>query len=106
MTTLRILALLVLCALTINAQNPFTNADIINLTKSGFSAEVIVAKIKQARGNFDTSAGGLQQLKKEGVSEAVIVAMIDAEQRPVATISTPLIVPALVNSSLGLIRPQ
>ncbi|HMV51218.1 MAG TPA: hypothetical protein PLD20_13330 [Blastocatellia bacterium] len=74
--------LLLCCVLILNisvaAQQPFTNADVISLSKSGLSAEVIAAKIKQTGGDFDTTPAALKQLKASGVSETVILAMIEA----------------------------
>ncbi len=55
-----------------------TNKDVIELVKTGLSSEVIVAKIKNSRSNFDTSPAVLGQLKDSGVPEAVILAMVQA----------------------------
>lgn len=91
---------LVLClALTATffAQQPLTNADIISLTKSGLSAEVVSAKIKQSGGSFDTSATALTDLKKSGVAESVILAMIEAGV-PAATATIPVTAPSGANT--------
>jgi hypothetical protein len=75
-----------------------TNQDILDILKMGLTQEVVIAKIKGSSSNFDTSAKGLQELKAAGVSEAVILAMVQAEVplpsvRPIfstATLSTPM----------------
>jgi len=63
------------------AQQPLTNADIINLVKSGLSAEIVAAKIKQSGGEFDTSPAKLKELKAAGVTEPVILAMIEVDSK-------------------------
>lgn len=77
-----------------NAQQPLTNDDVINLVKSGLSAEVVTAKIRQSGGNFDTSPTALKTLKEAGVSETSILAMIEA-----APANTPKSVPVVETSS-------
>jgi ribosomal protein S8 len=53
-----------------------TNADVIEMVKSGLSDSVITAKIKRSKGNFDTTTGSLAKLKEVGVSDAIVIAMI------------------------------
>jgi len=57
---------------------PLTNQDVISMQKSELGAEIILAKIKNSRANFDTSPTALQDLKKEGVPDSVVLAMIEA----------------------------
>lgn len=57
---------------------PLNNNDVIEMVKSGLSAEIIVAKIKASVSKFDTSPAALQQLKASGVSDDVILAMVQA----------------------------
>jgi hypothetical protein len=54
------------------------NADIVRMTKSGLSADVILALIKQTPCAFNTSPKDLADLRKAKVSDAVIQAMITA----------------------------
>ena len=61
-----------------NAQSVLTNNDIVELQKSGLSAEIMVAKIKTAKSQFDTSPAALQELKGKNIPDAVILAMIEA----------------------------
>lgn len=60
-------------------QQPLTNTDIINLVKSGFSEELVIAKIRSVGGKFDTSTSALKILKDSGVAETIILAMIEVD---------------------------
>ncbi len=57
---------------------PLKNKDVVELLKTGLSAEVVIAKIKTTACNFDTSPDALKQLKADGVADAVILAMVQA----------------------------
>jgi hypothetical protein len=61
-----------------NAPRYLTNADIVTMTKAGISASTIVLSIKQGASKFDTSPDALAQLKKEGVADDVLNAMLIA----------------------------
>lgn len=53
-----------------------TNKDLVEMSKSGLPESIILAKIKSSGGSFDTSPAALLELKKEGVSDAVILAVL------------------------------
>jgi hypothetical protein len=73
------------------SEAPLSNGDVVKLCKLGLGDDVVVAKIKQAAEvAFDVTTDGLVQLKKSGVSGAVISAMLDR--------GTPKAAPALVVS--------
>jgi hypothetical protein len=74
----RYLAFAVLLTLiaTANAAELLDNAGIVRLTRSGLSAEIILLKIEQSEGRFDTSTDALVELKSAGVAETVIKAMM------------------------------
>jgi hypothetical protein len=56
---------------------PLTNADVVKLCKLGLGDEVVIAKINQAREvDFKLDTDSLVALKQEGVSKAVIEAML------------------------------
>jgi hypothetical protein len=55
-----------------------TNKEIILMTQAGLSKDLIVRKIKETKGNYDTSAESLIDLKKAGVSDDVIKLMMDS----------------------------
>ena len=61
-------------------QEKLTNQNIIDLVKNGFSNDVIIAKIKSSAIAFDTSLTALQELKNNGVADAVIVAMVEGNK--------------------------
>ena len=56
-----------------------TNDSIISLVKAGFKEKTIVTLMRTSPVNFDLSATKLIQLKKNGVNEAVIQAMIQRQ---------------------------
>jgi hypothetical protein len=67
-----------------------TNAAVVQLVKGGLTESVVVLKIRSSRNRFDTSADALLNLKRQGVPDAVIAAMIEAPSGAgVATASAP-----------------
>ena len=56
------------------------NARIIQMTQKGLGDEVIVARIKAGATKFDLSDDDLAALKKAGVSDTVVAAMIQSTQ--------------------------
>ena len=71
--------LLLLCSLVANAQNELTNKSILDMIALGFSDDIIVAKIKTSTGNFDTSIEALKELKEKGVSDTIMVAIMNGK---------------------------
>jgi hypothetical protein len=61
-----------------NSPAPLTNSDVIQMRKSGLGRHTIVLLIQQGPCNFDTSPKALVKLKKAGVSDDVINAMVAA----------------------------
>ncbi len=57
-----------------------TNKDILEMIKMSVSAEIIIAKIKNSVCRFDTSPTVINELKKAGASDQIILAMIQAPQ--------------------------
>jgi hypothetical protein len=55
-----------------------TTQDVLDMLKAGLTPEIVIAKIKASACNFDTSAATLESLKKYGVPDGVIVAMVQA----------------------------
>lgn len=64
-----------------------SNASVVDLVKIGLGDEAVVAKIKGSEAEYDTSTGALINLKSQGVSSAVIAAMIEAANRKAAAAS-------------------
>jgi hypothetical protein len=71
------------------------NKDVVDMVKSGLTADVIVAKIKSSRCHFDTFPSVLAELKQRGVPDVVILAMVQSS--PGASPSSP---PAPANAAL------
>jgi hypothetical protein len=88
---MRILMAMALCAAASTAQeagpsrNVVTNHDVETLADAGFSEEFIIGMIGANRHDFDTSADGVAELKKHGVSEDVIRSMLGTR----ASVSSP-----------------
>lgn len=59
---------------------PLTIDEIVRQTKSGISEEIIVTGIKKSGKAFDLSTEEILELKRSGVSEAVIKIMVDPSQ--------------------------
>ena len=79
---MRLLLVIVLCAAAGIAQEPgpsrtvLTNRDVETLADAGFSQEFLVERIGASRHEFDTTAEAIAELKKHGVKEDVIRAML------------------------------
>ena len=56
--------------------SPLTNAAIVKLVKAGFKEKTIVLIIASRPPNFDLSSDRMIQLKRQGVSETIIIAML------------------------------
>jgi hypothetical protein len=61
-----------------NSGDALANKDILFMLKAGLTPEVVIAKIKLSDCNFDTSPSALKDLKGAGVSDTVILAMVQA----------------------------
>jgi hypothetical protein len=67
-----------------------TNSDVVQMVKSGLSPELVITKIKASKTKFDTSPAVLSELKQNGVSENILVAMVESESvTPMTTVSPP-----------------
>ncbi|HWQ32789.1 MAG TPA: hypothetical protein VNQ79_08035 [Blastocatellia bacterium] len=61
-----------------------TNQDVIKLAQAKLSDDLIIAKIRQSKTNFDLSTDGLLQLKNAGVSDRVLKVMMNPAAEPEA----------------------
>ena len=57
-----------------------TNADVLGLLQAGFGEDLIIAKVRVATPAFSLETSDLIELKKAGVSERVIEAMLQARK--------------------------
>jgi hypothetical protein len=75
-----LITLLLLAGSSVQAQTkdegPMTNAEVVKLVKAGFKEKTIVLIISSRLPNFDLSSDRMIQLKRAGVSENIIVAML------------------------------
>src|SRR5215471_5976039 len=58
------------------AQQPLTNEGIIKMVKSGLGEDIIVTVIERQPGTFSITADDLIRLKREGVTDKVLAAML------------------------------
>jgi hypothetical protein len=63
-----------------SAETPLTNASVIKLVRAGFKEKTLVAIINSRPVQFDLSPDRLIELKKSGVSERVIMAMLARDE--------------------------
>lgn len=80
--------------ISVASTDALTNSDIISMTKAGLPPDVLVAKIKSSKSQFDTSPASLSQLKTSGVADSVILAMVQAPTG--GTTSSPVVQAAAV----------
>lgn len=59
-----------------------TNREVLEMVKAGISSDVIIAKVKVSRCNFDTEPTVLADLRYKGVPNEVLKAMIEAPYGP------------------------
>jgi Glycine zipper len=62
------------------AENAVTNYDLINMTQSGVSDEVIVNTVRTRGGRIDLGPNAIIDLKNHGVSDAVVLGIQQAAQ--------------------------
>jgi hypothetical protein len=58
------------------ARSLLSNQDVIDMVKSGLSAEIINAKIVSTDASFNTSPAALRELKEAGVPQEVILVLV------------------------------
>jgi hypothetical protein len=58
-----------------------TNADILKLKEAGLSDDLIIAKIKASRADYNLGVDDLLNLKKANISDGIVAAMLDALKR-------------------------
>lgn len=58
-----------------------TNKEIISMTSAGLSKDIIINKIRSSKSNFDISTDALIELKKAGVADEVVAAIIEVNNK-------------------------
>jgi hypothetical protein len=61
-----------------STKKPLTNTDVMDMVHAGLAESTIILSIKNSGTNFDTSPQALIELKKSGVSQSVMDAMLSA----------------------------
>lgn len=89
-----LLIVLVAACSAFGQREVLSNTEVIEMTKAGLPSTVILTKIKGAEGRFDVSVNGLVEMKKAGVSDDIISALL--ESKP-ATPTEPGTLPATVS---------
>jgi hypothetical protein len=86
MKNLRFLQFLLVAAFCLGAtfvaqaqEETMTNKEVISLTSAGLNKSLIVDKIRTSKSKFDLSTDALIKLKKAGVDDAVVAAMLQAK---------------------------
>lgn len=80
----KVLYLLFVCLITLSLSaqtETITNQSVIDMKEMGFSDEVIVTKIKTSETNFDTSLAAMKQLKEKGISDAIIMEIMNSSNK-------------------------
>jgi hypothetical protein len=72
-----------------HGQQGLTNVDIIKMQSAGLSENVILSSVNSQAAAFDTSTDGLIALKKAGVSDAVVAAMISRTAAMKSAVANP-----------------
>lgn len=84
-TTLLTFCLVIGCAIGVSAQNkqsdgPLTNTDVIKLVKAGFKERAVITIIASRLPNFDLSPDKMIAMKRAGVGENIIIAMLARQE--------------------------
>ncbi|MEN6605075.1 MAG: hypothetical protein ABFD86_21925 [Bryobacteraceae bacterium] len=76
------------------ASKPLDNDGVIKLVRAGMSEEVVAAAVKSAgEVRFDTSPEGLLALKKAGVPDRVLLAILERQRTAPVTPAAPAVTP-------------
>lgn len=67
---------------TVQGRDQLDNAKVLELAKSGLSAELIVTLIETSPTDFDTDLETILELRNAGVPDAVLQAMVKSTSRP------------------------
>lgn len=78
-TTLLCLSLFVVGNSQQVSDAPLTNAGVVQLVKAGFKEKTVITIINNRRGNFQLDTDELVKLKRNNVSENIILAMLSSQ---------------------------
>ncbi len=80
-TAILVLATSCLTAMCQTNEPVVSNADVISMAKAGISEDTIILSIQRGPTSFETSPQALIAMKKAGLSDKVLRAMLDAPQK-------------------------
>ena len=60
---------------------PITNAEVVSLKESGLGDDVIISKLGASSSALTLDTDGIIRLKKDGMSDAVIAAMLEVDRK-------------------------
>jgi hypothetical protein len=84
--SLVVLAVIALSAsFNVSAQEVLNNKTIIEMVNAGFGKAVIIGKVKSSAGKYDLSIDSLMALKKAGIDDEIVAAMIEVYSRAAGT---------------------
>lgn len=88
------------------AQEVLTNDSVISMVKGGLGEAVVLARIRSSPANFDTSTNSLLALKKAGVSDKVIEAMVSSPRSGAAAAAPAAPTPAAPSAGTSAPAPS
>src|ERR1017187_2057105 len=66
----------------LNAQSTLNNDAVVKLVRAGLSEDLVISTINSQPGFYDTSTDGLIALKKAGVSDRIVGAIVTRSTAP------------------------
>jgi hypothetical protein len=93
-------------AATSLAQEVLTNDSVVQMIKAGLPESVVISKIRSTPTRFDLKTDSLVNLKKAGVSDKVLEAMMAAPSSPAAAAPAPAPAAAAAAPAAGSLRTQ
>ncbi len=85
---------------SVNVTETLTNASIIELHQAGLSEDVILSKLSTTAAKLDVSSMALIALKKQGVSDRLIAAIVDKASGKTVNVSPSPAVPAVKTANV------
>lgn len=73
-----LLGIAVPCMAQSEKSTVLTNADVVRMVKAGISESIIEREIQMSETSFSTSPSALIELKKHGISDGILAAMLDS----------------------------
>ncbi len=75
--SLPVIFVLGFCAVVFGQSEILANQDVLLMAQNSLGEDLIIEKVRESKSAFDVSVNGLVSLKKAGVSDAVVAAMME-----------------------------